>query len=279
MDLRGNRFLARVSVAAAVPALVLRLLVGLFFGIRTFWGPTKNRLPQVAVLVAKQNLPMATHITDPEKLFEEKQFTKGEEPRKAIRDFAQLKGKYLNKPLSAEQFVTPDDVDDKGGDLVDRLPPGPRAVGIKVAAEDVAGGFVQPQCRVDIISVIQRNENETYVKVVLQNILVLAVDQMAARPEDKMAMVKERAKTATQGKKPAKEEEEKPAKQSIPSTVTVEVTQEQAEKLGLAIQLGRIKLALRATEDLIVPTRGITPKGILQRDVQIGDDEPYAGGI
>jgi Flp pilus assembly protein CpaB len=61
--------------------------------------------------------------------------------------------------------------------------------------------------------------------------------------------------------------------------VTVEVTPEQAEKLGLAIQLGRIKLSLRGTEDLMVPTRGVTPKGILQTDVQIGDDEPYAGGI
>jgi Flp pilus assembly protein CpaB len=82
-------------------------------------------------------------------------------------------------------------------------------VGIKVAAADVAGGFVKPQCRVDIVLVRQRNENETYAKVILQNILVLAVDQMAARPEDKMAMKEEPAKTAIQGKKPATEEEEK----------------------------------------------------------------------
>jgi hypothetical protein len=112
MDLRGN----------SVAALVLGLLVGLFFGIRTFGGRTNNRLPQVTVLVAKQNLPMATHITDPEKLFEEKQFTKGEEPRKAIRDFAQLKDRYLNTPLSAEQFVTPDDLDDLKDDMVIRCP-------------------------------------------------------------------------------------------------------------------------------------------------------------
>jgi hypothetical protein len=118
-------------------------------------------------------------------------------------------------------------------------------VGIKVAAEDVAGGFVEPHCRVDITAVIQRNENKTYAKVILQNILVLAVDQMAARPEDKMAR--------------------------IPSTVTVEVTPDQAEKLGLAMQLGRIKLTLRATGDKkAVTTRGVTPKGILQR----GNDRP-----
>jgi pilus assembly protein CpaB len=195
---------------------------------------------KVTVLVAKQNLPMATHITEPEKLFEEKSFTKGEEPKKAIRELAQLKDKFLNKPLSAEQFVTPDDIDDKAGmGLSALMTQGMRAVGIKVSAEDVAGGFVQPRCRVDIMSVIQRNENETYAKVILQDILVLAVDQMASRPEDKMA--------------------------TLPSTVTVEVTPEQAEKLGLAMQLGRIKLTLRATgDDKRVTTRGVTPKGILQ---------------
>ena len=37
----------------------------------------------------------------------------GEEPKKAIRSFDDLRGKLLNKPLSAEQFVTPDDLTDK----------------------------------------------------------------------------------------------------------------------------------------------------------------------
>ena len=45
---------------------------------------------KVAVLVARQNLAMATHIIEPAKLFEEKLFTKGEEPRKAIQERRQL---------------------------------------------------------------------------------------------------------------------------------------------------------------------------------------------
>jgi pilus assembly protein CpaB len=212
----------------------------------------QNTEEKVTVLVAKQNLPMATKLTEPEKLFEEKQFTKGEEPRKAIRDFDQLKGKFLNKPLSAEQFVTPDDVDDKNnGTLASMLTPGMRAVGIKVTAEDVAGGFVQPHTRVDIMSVVQRSENETYAKVILQNILVLAVDQTAIRDPEKQAL--------------------------IPSTVTVEVTPDQAEKLGLAMQLGRIKLTLRGPDDQkSVTTRGVTPKGILAQgnDANTGLVEP-----
>src|SRR5437588_11946903 len=65
---------------------------------------------KVAVLVAKQNLPMGTVIKDPERLFEEKQFIKGAEPKKAIRNYEQLKDKDHNKPLSAEQFVTREDL-------------------------------------------------------------------------------------------------------------------------------------------------------------------------
>src|SRR5438876_2602762 len=61
---------------------------------------------KVSVLVAKQNLNLGLLIKEPEKYFEEKQFTKGQEPKKAIKDFAEVKDQYLTKPLSAEQFVT-----------------------------------------------------------------------------------------------------------------------------------------------------------------------------
>src|SRR5437667_10236014 len=53
---------------------------------------------KVKVLVAKQNLAMGTLIKDPEKYFEEKAFTKGEEPKRALRDFGLLKDRMLNKP-------------------------------------------------------------------------------------------------------------------------------------------------------------------------------------
>src|SRR5437762_1668651 len=71
---------------------------------------------KVSVLVARRNLAMGTLITDPAKLFEEKQFTKGEEPKKAIRNLDDLKERRLNKPLAAEQFVTADDLNDKERD-------------------------------------------------------------------------------------------------------------------------------------------------------------------
>jgi pilus assembly protein CpaB len=121
-------------------------------------------------------------------------------------------------------------------------------VAIKVTADTVAGGFVQPHSRVDIVSIIRRNEAETISKILLQNILVLAVDQTAVRSEDGKAA-------------------------AIPNTVTVQVTPEQAEKLSMAQELGTLRLSLRPFGDEEnVTTRGSTPKQILQGTANRADE-------
>src|SRR5947209_18885435 len=112
----------------------------------------------------------------------------------------------MNKPLSGEQFVTPDDLASKEQEcLFGSMQRGKRGFAIKVDAASSVGGFVLPHSRVDIVSVVQRNENETYSKIILQNILVLAVDTSSTRPDDKQAV--------------------------IANTVTVQVTTQQAEVL------------------------------------------------
>lgn len=72
----------------------------------------QTEVEKVSVLVARKNLSLGILIHEPEKLFEEKQFIAGMEPKKAIRYLDELKDRRLNKPLSAEQFVTADDLDD-----------------------------------------------------------------------------------------------------------------------------------------------------------------------
>jgi pilus assembly protein CpaB len=196
---------------------------------------------KVAVLVAKKNLTLGTLIKEPEQLFEEKLFTEGEEPKKAIKSFEELKDRRLNKPLSAEQFVTPDDLNGKDQDgLAGMMQKGKRAVALKVNIDGVVAGFVLPHSRVDVISVIRRNEQESYAKIILQNVLVLAVDQQQVRPDDKAALPS--------------------------STVTVQVTPAEAEKLALATELGGpLRLILRSFGDEdTVATTGAMPKGLIQ---------------
>jgi pilus assembly protein CpaB len=210
---------------------------------------------KVTVLVARKNIPMGTLVKDPEQWFEEKQFTKGEEPKKAIRSFDELKDKRLNKPLSAEQFVTPDDMASKEQDgLAQFMQKGKRAFALKVDAASQVGGFVLPHSRVDIVSIVRRNENETYSKIILQDILVLAVDTSSTRPDDKQAV--------------------------IANTVTVQVTPQQAEVLSLAQELGSLKLILRAYGDEEkVTTAGTRPKEITQsgNDRGEGQDDVIEG--
>src|SRR5260370_23318520 len=71
---------------------------------------------KIAVLVAKRNIATGELLKEPEQLFEEKQFTKGEEPKKAIRTFDQLKDRRLNRPVNAEGFVTAEDLVTKDQD-------------------------------------------------------------------------------------------------------------------------------------------------------------------
>jgi pilus assembly protein CpaB len=210
----------------------------------------KSEEEKVAILVAKQNLATGYLIKEPEKVFEEKLYTKGEEPKRAIRTFDLLTDRRLNKPVNAEGFVTAEDLVSKEQDgLSGIMKPGMRAVGLKVNVDSAVAGFVLPHCRVDIISVMRRNENETYSKIILQNVLVLAVDQTPIRPDDKPAMV--------------------------PSTVTVQVTPAQAEALSLASDLGSLRLILRSFGDEEkVATRGVTPKSLLQSDSNGEPKEP-----
>jgi pilus assembly protein CpaB len=193
---------------------------------------------KVKILVAKKNLSLGTLIKNPEDLFEERQFTKGEEPKRAIRDFEQLKDKRLNKPITAEQFVSADDLMDKGGEgLAALMAKGMRAFGVKVNQETTAGGFVLPNSRVDVVWVKRGGDNDSQSKIILQNVLVLAVDTMPVRPEDKQAVVA--------------------------STVTLALRPEQVELLSLASEQGSLRLVLRSFDDEeIVRTTGISPKSI-----------------
>ncbi len=214
----------------------------------------QGEVEKIPVLVAKKNLNLGTLIKNPETMFEEKFFVKGEEPKKAIRTLDQLKDKRLNKPVSAEQFVTDEDLIDKSsGSLEAVVQPGMRAIGLKVNVESSGGGFVLPHSRVDLVHVV-KTEKETVSKIIMQNVLVLAVDQAAVKPEDKNSFV--------------------------PQTVTVEVTPSQAEALALAQDIGSIKLILRGFGDEErVHTAGINPKNIGSANEGKSDDTEDAGTV
>jgi pilus assembly protein CpaB len=129
------------------------------------------------------------------------------------------------------------------------LQEGKRAVTVRV--DDVRGvaGFILPGDFVDVVLIAEdpASRRENYSEVLVQNLKVLAVDQLAS------------------------ERQEQP---TVPKAVTLEVTPEQAQKILLATNIGRLSLTLRRlAEANLAATRRVTEKdlgegrGIVERIV------------
>jgi len=149
-----------------------------------------DRSEKVTVLVAKQRFAPWTPIKNAEEQFDQEERLKVEVPKSVVVKYEALKDHVLIKGLDKGEIVVAENLlsKDKGG-LEVLLPQGKRAVAIRTTAEKVAGGFVLPGSRVDVYHTIRRGDREAESRVVLQNILVRAVDQQAMKPEDKPGVV------------------------------------------------------------------------------------------
>jgi pilus assembly protein CpaB len=213
-----------------------------------------QEVEKVKVLVAKKSVPQGTYFKEPSDWFIEKEFTLGEEPKKAVRNFDELKDKVLSKPLSAEQWVLADDLLRKEDSFNYSIPKGMRALTIRVSVDTVVGGFVQPNSRVDVINTVG-GDKDGYSQTILQNMLVLAIDTINKRDPEKVAIVS--------------------------SNVTLAVTPEEASTLSLAARMGELRLSLRSQDDVEkVNIRTLKPEDIRagrtsnSKGSGNGDDEP-----
>lgn len=180
--------------------------------------------PRVPVLVAKQTVPAWVPIKEPEKYFELKEVAESAVPKKAIRDLEAVRGQRLMTPLSEEDYVLQDKLlNPEQTGLAGKMPAGSRAIALKVNAESLAGGFVLPGSFVDVISTLRGGVNESVSKVIMQNMLVLAVDTNAQRDPSQPHM--------------------------LGSTVTLAAKPDEATRLALASNLGDLRLTLRGMGD------------------------------
>ncbi|MFL9827478.1 Flp pilus assembly protein CpaB [Rhodoplanes sp. SY1] len=115
--------------------------------------------------------------------------------------------------------------------------PGMKAVTIRVNDVDGVGGFVLPGDRVDVVLTRQEKEQAS-TQVLLQDVRVLAVDQVA---------------------------DERAANPMIPKAVTLEVDTAAGQKLSLAASIGSLSLLLRkAGESTESKTARVTVKDLLE---------------
>jgi pilus assembly protein CpaB len=127
------------------------------------------------------------------------------------------------------------------------LQDGMKAVTIRVNDVEGVAGFVLPGERVDVVLTRQQDKNAT-ADVVLQNVRVLAVDQLA---------------------------DERSEKPSIAKAVTLEVEQTAAQKLALAATVGTLSLVLRKAGEVAADnTRRITLNDL--PNTKISDDGRFS---
>ena len=139
-------------------------------------------------------------------------------------------GAVVRAPLVAGQPITDASIVHAGsaGFMAATIKPGMRAIGVPVNAETSAGGFILPNDRVDVVLTRDMSGGNGGPKnfisqIILQDVRVLAIDQIAHQEKDQQTVV---------GK-----------------TATLELTPVQAELLAAAHESGILSLALRALGD------------------------------
>ncbi|MEM7744864.1 MAG: Flp pilus assembly protein CpaB [Pseudomonadota bacterium] len=124
-----------------------------------------------------------------------------------------------------------------------RVSEGMRAFAIPINVVSGVAGLVTPGDHVDIL-LTRRIDRQMTTSVILQNVLVIAVDQLSNTESD-------RARVA--------------------STATVEVSPTDASKLTLAKEVGRLSLTLRGTDQ---PAQNVEPLDIGPTQVRDLPDTP-----
>ena len=198
---------------------------------------TRQEQSRPAVLVALHALPTGTLLREGD--FGWKELASGQNSPGQLMRGATTETEFLGaitrrdfaegEPLVASELVKPND----RRFLAAVLRAGRRAVSIFVDAPQTASGLVLPGDYVDVILTQNFGDNIATIayraagETVLRSVRVVAVDRSLGEPVKACAAA---------------------ADQRVPKTITLEVTEQQAKKLLVAAQLGKLQLAVRPLE-------------------------------
>src|SRR5258706_6471203 len=164
-------------------------------------------------------------------------------PANAFSDPQEVIGRGIIMPMIQNEPFLPLKLSSKdgGGGLPPAIPPGLRAVSVKVNEVIGVAGYVLPGTRVDVVATVSPTQQPTDMtsKVILTNVQVLAAGTKIERDTEK-------------------------GKPMAVSVVTLLVDPSEAEKLTLAENEGKIQLALPNPHDKGTPvTKGVRPAVLL----------------
>ncbi len=190
--------------------------------------PAAQEIETQPVFVVKEDVPMG-NVLDAEKLKLE-QWPKGKVPEGAIGKLEDIEGRRPRAKLFAGEPILEVKLLSKGesaGGAAVTIPLGYRSVPVKV--DEVSGGaaMILPGDRVDVLVYVKQSKDirKTMTKTILQDIKVFAVDSTYTLESDESG-------------------------QSIRAkTISLLLTPDQTERVMLAHELGKLRLALRSPND------------------------------
>lgn len=216
----------------------LALAVGLlasYYVFNTLKGTSRGHEQMVMAVVAAADIPIGSKLTDRDVTLAP--FPRASLPSRAYSRVAQVRERGVVLPISKGDFVLPDKLaaEDAGAGLPALIPQGMRAVSVRVNDVVSVAGFVQPGTRVDVLATgLPGTGNEAQTNTVLENVAVIAVGR---------SLMDRLVSGETQNS----------------PVITLLVSPDDAQKLTLASQEGRIQLALRnpldTRKESIAPTK------------------------
>jgi pilus assembly protein CpaB len=243
-----------VAVAASAPAV----------------APEPVKIPTKQVLVANNVIPVGKFVSLDDLRWQDwpadAPIDSFIEHEKEPEGLEKMVGAVARMDLAPGEPVTPGKLVHPGtsGFMSVMLTPGMRAVSVEIEAETAAGGFIQPNDRVDVIVTreVERtgaNANGMGIRsdLIMSNIRVLAIDQIYGPPP---AVAEGETKSGQQGTA------------IIGSRATLELTERDATLLNTARKAGDISLTLRSVADISAPA-GATGAGRVYRDGVSQDSE------
>jgi pilus assembly protein CpaB len=236
-------------IALGALALIVGLTLAAFWLVRA--PPTgaaaRTAPPLEAILLAARPIPRGTLLRSEDMTWKNTQADKVVPGNIARSQTSQMPflGSVARRDYAAGEPLTADGLVKSGerAFLSGVLAPGDRAVAIAVDAPQSAAGLALPGDRVDVI-LTQNFGSDTAVdgrkavgETVLTNIRVIAVDQWLSTTAKPTATGQRMGSTESQ----------------IPRTITLEVSELEAERVLVAVQLGKVQLAVRALEGTDLP--------------------------
>ena len=220
------------KISALLVMIFIAIILGLIaaIGIWQYLNKTQQQVKELtitkAVVVASKQIPAGKKLEESDLAI--KQLPAQAVPKDYPSSIETLKGRIVMSTIGTDEVITEGRLVGEGaaGGLPVVIPPGYRAITIRVNEVVGVGGFINPGDHVDILSVLKKSEDQTFSKTILQNVLVIAVGDKIYDP------------TVFSDPQP-----------KVVSQITFALSPKDVEKLSLASETGQIHLVLRPHDE------------------------------